>query len=140
VQFRTAPFQSLRGETFDLVFVANLYQILPRAERGELCAQIAALLAPGGILFLGTHSVRDPEHFGRGQAVEGDQNSFVDFTFVHLSTEAELREQFSFLRIDSLYEHEFLEPRTGGQIHHHISWILVGSKPGADGAAAMEKS
>lgn len=129
VTFRQASFQSLQGETFDLVFAANLYQILPRAERAEFCAILPAILPPGGYLFLGTHSVHDPEHSGKGRMVDGEENSFVDKTLVHLSTEAELRTNFRFLNIHQLYEHEYLEPRAGGEIHHHISWILIGSKP-----------
>jgi cyclopropane fatty-acyl-phospholipid synthase-like methyltransferase len=129
-EFRQASFQLLTDETFDLVFAANLYQILPRAERMEFCASLPGLLAPGGFFFLGTHSVHDPEHFGKGTPVEGDENSFIEHTFVHMSTEDELRENFGFLKIHRLYEHEHLEPRTGGQIHHHITWILIGSKSG----------
>jgi SAM-dependent methyltransferase len=136
VEFRVAPFQSLLGQTFDLVFVANLYQILPRAERAELCSLIAGILAPEGRLFLGTLSVRDPEHFGRGRAVAGEENSFVEQTFVHMSTEDELRREFSFLQVDRLYEREYLEPRTGGLIHHHVSWILIGRKPAGEGAGS----
>lgn len=129
VTFREASFQSLRGETFDFIFAANLYQILPLADRMEFCRILPGLLAPGGYFFLATHSVSDPEHFGKGQRVEGDDNSFVEHTFVHMSTADELKESFRFLNIRRLYEHEHLEPRVGGQIHHHISWILIGSMP-----------
>jgi cyclopropane fatty-acyl-phospholipid synthase-like methyltransferase len=132
VAFQQASFQALHVATFDLIFVANLYQILPRVERMEFCALLPGLMAPGGYLFLGTHSVSDPEHFGKGKAVDSDANSFIDQTFVHMSTEDELKENFHFLHLHKLYEHEHLEPRAGGQIHHHVSWILIGSKPEGD--------
>jgi cyclopropane fatty-acyl-phospholipid synthase-like methyltransferase len=128
VEFRQARFQEVSDGPFDLVYAANLYQILPPQERGEFCAAAAAWLAPGGLLLLGTLSNRDPEHAGKGTAVAGDSNSWVDQTYVHLSSREELEANFHFLEIRGLFEHEFLEPRSGGETHHHISWILIGAR------------
>ncbi len=128
VEFRQARFQDVADETFDLVYAANLYQILPPQERDQFCLAAAGWLAPGGMLLLGTLSSRDPEHSGKGTAVPGDPNSWVDKTYVHLSTREELTANFGFLETRGLFEHEFLEPRSGGETHHHISWILIGAQ------------
>jgi SAM-dependent methyltransferase len=128
VEFRRARFQDLSGETFDLAYAANLYQILPPAERAALCRAVEVLLKPGGWFLLGTHSSRDPQHAGKGTAVPGDANSWMDKTYIHLSTREELETGFSFLEIRSLSEREYSEPRAGGEPHHHISWILIGQR------------
>jgi SAM-dependent methyltransferase len=128
VEFRQARFQDVADGTFDLVYAANLYQILSAQERDQFCTSAAGWLEPGGLLLLGTLSSRDPEHAGKGTAVPGDPNSRVDKTYVHLSTREELTTDFRFLEIRGLFEHEFLEPRSGGETHHHISWILIGAR------------
>jgi cyclopropane fatty-acyl-phospholipid synthase-like methyltransferase len=130
MEFRCARFQDVTDGPYDLVLAANMYQILPRQERIELCRTVESLLAPGGLFLLSTLSVRDPEHADRGTAVPGDPNSWMDQTFVHLSEGGELERNFSFLTFQRFYEHEFLEPRAGGSNHHHISWILIGSPAG----------
>jgi len=130
VEFRCARFQEISDGPYDLVYAANLYQILPPAERGEMGPLLEKLLAPDGRLILGTLSIRDPEHAGKGAAVPADPGSWIDQTYVHLSTREELEERFGFLKFDRLYEREFLETRTGGTNHHHISWILIGRRTG----------
>lgn len=128
VEFRVARFQDIKDEPFDLVYAANLFQILPPAARRQFPQVVEKLLAQDGYLILGTLSSRDPEHAGKGTAVSGDPNSWVDKTYVHLSDRAELEKAFHFLKIKQFYEHEFLESRAGGSRHHHISWILIGSR------------
>jgi 2-polyprenyl-3-methyl-5-hydroxy-6-metoxy-1,4-benzoquinol methylase len=130
VEFRCTRFQELPGEKFDFVFAANLYPILRRDERAEFCLRIKDLLAPDGLFFLSTHSIRDPELAGMGAAVPGDENSFVKKTLMHLSTREELEREFSFLEFRRLSEQEFLEPRTDGATHHHIIWILIAAAKG----------
>ena len=83
-------------------------------------------LKPGGLLFLSTLSVRDPEHYGKGSPVPGEPNSFVDKVYLHLFAREELMHDFGFLEIKELYEHEYAEPRATGEAHHHILWILNG--------------
>jgi hypothetical protein len=127
VEFRVGRFQEIKDGPYDLVYAANLYQILPPQERKQFPRVVEKLLAPDGLFFLGTLSSRDPEHAGKGTAVPGDPHSCVDKTYVHLSDRAELEKAFPFLKIQQFYEHEFLESRAGGSRHHHISWILIGS-------------
>jgi cyclopropane fatty-acyl-phospholipid synthase-like methyltransferase len=128
VEFRRTDFRKIADGPFDLVYAANLYQILPAEERKQLCEVVDSLLAPDGLFFLGTLSLRDPEHAGKGLPVAGEENSWMDKTFVHLSTREELETNFRFLKFHRLFEHEFLEPRTGGTNHHHISWILIAGR------------
>ena len=127
-KFRQARFQDLTGETFDLVYAANLYQILPPEERTQFCDAVAGWLAPGGLLLLGTLSSRDPEHAGQGKESTLSLNSRETDLRLHLSTREELETAFHFLDIRGLFEHEFLEPRAEGRPHHHIAWILIGAR------------
>jgi tellurite methyltransferase len=132
VDFRVSRFQEIADGPYDLVYAANLYQILPPEDRKQFPRAVNALLAPDGMFVLGTLSTRDPEHAGIGTAIPGDINSWVDKTYVHLSDRAELEKAFYFLTFQKIYEHEFLESRAGGSSHHHISWILIGSRNAAD--------
>jgi cyclopropane fatty-acyl-phospholipid synthase-like methyltransferase len=132
VDFRVSRFQEIADGPYDLIYAANLYQILPLKERKQFPRMMKKLLTPDGSFILGTLSNRDPEHSGKGTAIPGDVNSWVDKTYVHLSDRAELERVFDFLKIQKLFEHEFLESRAGGSRHHHISWILIGSRNAAD--------
>ena len=85
-------------------------------------------------MFLSTLSVHDPEHHGKGEPVPGEEGSFVDKMYLHLSTGPELEREFGFLRLLSLEEHEFDEPRADGAVHHHVLWLLVAQKAAAPGA------
>ncbi len=98
--------------------------------RRDLAAHTARLLAPGGKLFLNAISVHDKEHYGVGAPVPGEENTWVDGKYIHLSTEEEVRRDFSALSIEELYEHEYEEPHPGARTHNHIAWILVAKKSG----------
>jgi cyclopropane fatty-acyl-phospholipid synthase-like methyltransferase len=128
VEFRVARFQEITDGLYDLVYAANLYQILPPEERKQFPQVVKKLLAPDGFFILGTLSSRDPEHAGKGTAIPRDINSWVDKTYIHLSDQAELEAGFHFLKFHKFFEHEFIESRAGGARHHHISWILIGSR------------
>jgi SAM-dependent methyltransferase len=128
VSFAQAFIQDWREGPYDILYAANLYQILRFPERLAFRQAADRLLAPGGLLFLGSHSVRDPELAGKGAPAAGDPNSYVDKHFYHLSTRAELESDFSFLRCRRLYEREFFEPRSNGPEHHHVTWIFIGEK------------
>lgn len=130
VEFRCARFQELPGEKYDFVFAANLFPILRRDERAGFCLRIKDLLAPNGLFFLSTHSIRDPELAGKGIVVPDDENSFMSKTIMHLSTREEFEREFSFLEFEKLSENEFLEPRADGTTHHHIIWILIAAAKG----------
>ena len=128
VEFRCCDFADVGACQYDIVYMSNLYQVLKPVERQALRELVARTLGPGGTLFLSTLSVTDPQHSGKGHTVDGDPNSFVDRRYVHLSTREELIDGFGFLDISELYEHEYYEPRANGEVHHHVSWILVGER------------
>ena len=126
VKFRCCDFMELKEGKYDIVFVSNLYQLLRKKEREGLRKTVMETLKPEGLLFLSTLSVVDPEHCGKGVPVTEEPNSFQDRVYLHLCTREELVEDFAFLNIKELYEHDYYEPRVTGEVHHHISWILVG--------------
>jgi cyclopropane fatty-acyl-phospholipid synthase-like methyltransferase len=129
IDFRCRDFKDVSEEQYDILFISNLYQLLKQAEREELRNTARRVLrAAGGLLFLSTLSVADPEHFGKGAAVANERNSFDDGKFLHFCTQEELTSDFSFLDIKELSEREYDEPRATGETHHHISWILIGEK------------
>jgi SAM-dependent methyltransferase len=125
MEFLCADFAAARGR-YRVVFVSNFYQILPPVERARLRETIQRCLAPGGVLFLGTMAVGDPQHFGHGMPVAGEEDSFMEGKYLHFCTEAELRRDFAFLRVERLEERSYDEPRGEGT-HHHRSWFLAGS-------------
>lgn len=130
VRFQCCDFTELNEGKYDIVVVSNLYQVLKKDEREVLRKAAMTTLKPNGLLFLSTLSVRDPEHSGKGIPVPGEANSFIDKRYVHLCTREELVDDFAFLRIKELYEHDYYEPRATGEVHHHISWILIGEHAG----------
>lgn len=129
VIFHCCDFRQIAEEKFEIVFASNFYHLLKLEERKALRNTIKKMLKPSGMLFLSTLSPRDPEHFGKGKRIENEDNSFQDKTFLHFCTREELETDFSFLTIKELSEHEYYEPRSNGQVHHHILWILIGVKP-----------
>lgn len=130
VKFQCCSFTGLKEGKYDIVFISNLYQLLKKNEREELRKMIMRTLKPNGLLFLSALSVSDPEHYGKGVPVPEEPNSFKDKVYLHFCTEEELTKDFAFLKIKELYEHEYYEPRVTGEIHHHVSWILIGEYAG----------
>jgi SAM-dependent methyltransferase len=128
VDFHNTRFQDVTEGLFDLVYAANLYQVLSPEERNQFCLAVPAWLAPGGLLLLGGLSSRDPEHAGKGNEISASAVSGEEKFKLHLSTREELEAAFGFLDIRALFEHEFLEPRAEGRPHHHIAWILIGAR------------
>ena len=125
VEFRIHNFVELEDNKYDIISASNLYQLLRPGEREQLRDAVSFLLKPDGLLFLSTLSVNDPEHKGKGSPIPGEPGSYQDKVYLHLCTKAELMEDFGFLDIKELYEHEYDEPRATGEVHHHISWILI---------------
>jgi SAM-dependent methyltransferase len=115
--------------TFPVIFAANLYQVLRLGERARLAATVIERLSPGGLLFLGTLSTRDPEEYGKGRPVSGEDDSFESEKFLHFATRSELERLFSPLAILELCERRYLEPHPGGRTHDHIAWMLAARKP-----------
>jgi len=130
VEFEHQDFRELQGGECDIILSSNVYQILRTDERKEFRETIARILNPSGLLFFSTLSARDPEHSGKGTPLTGEPNSYQDVVYLHLCTREELGKDFYFLKIEELYEHRYDEPRVTGEIHHHISWILIGQKQG----------
>lgn len=131
IHFECRDFKDFREGGYDVVCASNLYQLLRPEQRRELRETVDASLKPGGLFFLSTLSTIDPEHFGIGDPIPGeaDSYSFQHKVYLHFCTEEELRADFAFLELAKLYEHEYDEPRATGEVHHHVSWILIGKRP-----------
>ena len=110
---------------YDIAFASNLYQILQKKQREELRKKVTDILKPYGLLFMNNLYTNDPEEYGKREACPDEQNSFINNKYLHFCTREELEEDFQFLSIKELYEHEYDEPRARGEMHHHISWILI---------------
>ena len=111
-----------------VVYSSNVYQILGPADRAVFREKVRTILGRGGMLFISTLSVNDPEHCGKGTRFDGEADSIIEpdtGKYLHLSTKEEIARDFAFLKIVALFELEYVEPRTGGD-HHHKSWILAG--------------
>lgn len=126
VKFQCRDFTEIKGGKYDIVFISNLYQLLKKNERKKLRKKVMRTLKTNGLLFLSTLSVNDPEEYGNGTPIPGETNSFQNRKYIHFCTREELVEDFAFLNIKELYEHEYDEPHSSGEVHHHISWILIG--------------
>ena len=78
---------------------------------------------------MSTLSIGDLQHSGKGIAVRGEQNSFIEPNgngYLHFCTKEELLNDFSFLDVIQLYPLDYQEQRVGGS-HNHISWVLIAS-------------
>lgn len=115
---------------FDVVMVSALYQLLRPTDRGALREAVGRLLAPGGLLLLSAMSPHDPQHFGRGTPVEGEERSFVDATYIHFCDRRELLDDFAFLDVRELREVEAEEHQWTGVVHHHVWWVMVAGRAG----------
>jgi SAM-dependent methyltransferase len=124
IEFLCYDFSNV-SDKYDVIFISNLYPLLNPDERIKLRETIKRCLKPDGIVFLSTFSVRDPQHYGKGTPIEGEDNSFFDVRYIHLCTRQELEKDFDFLTINALYEREFHEPRSTHD-HDHITWIMMG--------------
>ena len=114
------------NDKYDVILISNLYQLLKPEERAKLRDTVKRCLKNDGLLVLGTLSTRDPQHFGKGNSVPDDPNSFINNDeYYHFCTRAELETDFNFLNIFALFEREFHGPHTP-EAHHHIAWVLMG--------------
>jgi cyclopropane fatty-acyl-phospholipid synthase-like methyltransferase len=126
VNFSCADFMKIEAKRYNILFASNLYQLLQADERKLFRRKVTETLKQNGLLFLSAHAASDPQHYGKGTPHPSEANSFYDGKYLHLCTREELLEDFGFLDIKMLKEHEYLEPRADGTTHHHISWILIG--------------
>lgn len=131
IQFLQGGFLELSVGTFDVLFVSKFFHLLDRSERSRFLEKVMAILKPNGLLFLSTHSIRDPQLYGKGVPHPSEPDTFYnDNTYCHFTSTREMHQYFQFLKIEQLYEYEYLEPRRDGKPHHHISWILIGEHRG----------
>ncbi len=113
------------SDKYDIIFVASLYHVLPPDEREKLRETIKRCLKKDGVLFLSTFSVNDPQHYGKGTAVENEKNAYIDEIYLHFNSRADLEKDFDFLNISALFERDYRERHDTGE-HHHVSWIMMG--------------
>ena len=130
IKFELQDFLELpAGRKYDVVCASNIYHLLNPQERAAFRNAVSSILNPQGMLFMSTMSVRDPQHYGKGTPVTGEENSFVDKVYLHLCTEEELRLDFDFVTMRELQENPYEEPRSNGETHHHMIWLMAAQKP-----------
>ena len=110
---------------FEILCASNLYPTLKPQERSAFRKKAGKLLKPGGYLFLNALSVNDKEEFGKGNAVEGEHNSFIKEKYLHFFNETELSHDFAAFDIEELYELEYEEYLKEGNNHYHTTWVLI---------------
>ena len=136
VKFQRLNFTELKEGKYDIVFTASLYHFLKKNEREEFRKIVMRTLKPNGLLFLSTLSVGDTEYYGKGTPVPEESNSFLyehsagNKVYLHFCTREELIEDFDFLNIKELYEHEDYDPRVKRPINY-IPWIMIGEYTGS---------
>jgi tellurite methyltransferase len=126
LEYRRAVIDEVDDGPFDAVFTANTYHVLRPPARLALAGRVPDLLVLGGFFFLSTLAVGDPQHYGHGLPVAGDEESWLDGeTYLHFSSEAALEREFRDLHIERLVRHEFDEPHAGGTAHRHVHLLMV---------------
>jgi 2-polyprenyl-6-hydroxyphenyl methylase/3-demethylubiquinone-9 3-methyltransferase len=113
---------------FDVAFAGNVYHLLSPNGRREFAAALAALVRPGGLLFLSTLSPRDPQHYAVGEPVLGEERSWVEHVYLHFCTTDELAADFSAFMVLDLEERSYEEHNANGVVHRHASWFLEGRR------------
>lgn len=113
-----------QARSFDIAFACNVYHLLSPGGRREFAAALAALVRPGGLLFLSTLSPRDPQHYAVGEPVLGEERSWVEQVYLHFCTADELTADFSAFTVLDLEERPYEEHNPGGVVHRHASWFL----------------
>ncbi len=131
LQFIHGNFMDFQARQFDVLFVSNFYHLLDRQERNRFLGKVVETLKPNGRLFLSTHSIRDPQLYGKGIPHPAEPHTYYHKEiYRHFSSAETMGKDFHSLEIERLFEHEYLEPRKEMEPHHHISWILVGKLRG----------
>ncbi|HEY5386620.1 MAG TPA: class I SAM-dependent methyltransferase [Thermoleophilia bacterium] len=133
VEYRQGDVASLAREagqaaSYDVAFVGNVYHLLGPIGRREFTAALAALVRPGGLLFLSTLSPRDPQHYAVGDPVSGEERSWIEHMYLHFCTAEELAADFAAFEVLDLEERSHEEHNAGGVVHRHASWFLEGRR------------
>jgi 2-polyprenyl-3-methyl-5-hydroxy-6-metoxy-1,4-benzoquinol methylase len=130
LEYRRAVAEDVADGPFDVVFAANTYHVLRPPARLALAGRVPELLVPGGFFFLSTLTIGDPEHYGKGTPVAGDEESWLDGeTYLHFSSQDSLEREFGALRMERVEPHAFTEPHAGGTAHRHVHWLMVARAP-----------
>jgi SAM-dependent methyltransferase len=128
--FRCCGIEAVDDGPYDVVFVSNVYHVLPPEGRAALRERVHTLLRPGGFLLLSTLAVGDPTHCGLGCPVPGDPEPFVEDAALYFSTEESLRAEFAAFDVLRLLRHDFIELQSDGPNHHHVHLVLMARRPG----------
>lgn len=128
VRYVCKDFFDYSGGPFDALLVSNIYHHLTPEERSAFRHKLLKWLKPGGLLFLNAFSTNDPEEYGKGKPVEGEEHSFIDARYHHFFVEDELRDDFKAFNLEELYELNYVEKQPDGTVHNHTSWMLIGRK------------
>ena len=113
---------------YDVVHVCNVYHLLSPGGRREFAAALAALVRPGGLLYLSALSPRDPQHYALGTPVLGEERSWVDHVYLHFCTAAELEADFAAFEVLDLEERSYEEHNANGVKHRHAGLFLEGRR------------
>lgn len=106
------------SEQYDILYSSNIYHLLSADERTQFRMKVKELLNQNGYLLLSMLSINDPQ-----QRKEKKSSNAIN---VHLFIKEEILQDFNFLQLHKLFEHEYIENQAQGENHHHISWILIG--------------
>ena len=133
VEYEVGDVASLAGDAeqagrFDVAFACNVYHLLSPGGRREFAAALAALVRPGGLLFLSTLSPRDPQHYAMGEPVLGEERSWVEQVYLHFCTADELTTDFAAFTVLDVEERSYDEHNASGVVHRHASWFLEGRR------------
>jgi SAM-dependent methyltransferase len=113
---------------FDVAFACNVYHLLSPGGRRDFAAALAALVRPGGLIFLSTLSPRDPQHYAVGAPVLGEERSWVEHVYLHFCTVDELIADFAAFTVLDVEERSYEEQNANGVVHRHASWFLEGRR------------
>ena len=113
---------------FDVVYASNVYHLLRPPDRLAFAAALTSLAAPGARLFLSTLAPGDPQHYGVGDAVTGEDESWDEHVYLHFCSEDELRRDFAAFAPLEIAARDFEEHNADGVVHRHRSWLVTGTR------------
>ena len=123
-----ASFAAAAPQGFDVVYTCNVYHLLRPEARRVFAAAAARLARAGALLFLSTLAPGDPQHWGVGDPVPNERNSWDDHVYLHFVTGDELGRDFASFEILDLAARTYDEHNADGVVHRHRSWFLVGRR------------
>lgn len=126
ITFECMDWKELDNTQYDIIYTSGVYHFFPLADRITFLQKITNILKPQGFFILTTLSANDTQYFGQGDPVENDPNSFQSDYFIHFSSEEELRQDFSFLKLTHLYE--YFHKNYAQDTEYHTMWLVLGRK------------